>query len=224
MYKQPNISLYVLVSLLLHVLFLAQYQRQNIPAFESNNNTPDLSLTNTVLRLSFISGAIAKQEQPRDSTADTVKQNRQAYEPKPAPLLEKPDKPVIAEKKQLGKPGKPLVEKVENHKHNQYQQEYSRPATSGNERHVFIERVLTAIESNKFYPRLARKRNMQEIIDVSFDLLESGDVKNMVIKGRYKILRHAARTAVLNARPFVTFPASVNFPFNIKYSMAFKLE
>ncbi len=221
MYKQSNISLYVLVSLLLHVLFLTQYQQQNIPAFESNNNTSDLSLTNTVLRLSFISEAIAKQEQPKDSTADTVKQNRQAYKPKPDSLLEKPDKPVVAENKQAGKPA---MNKVENDKHNQNQQEYSRPATSDNERNVFIERVLTAIESNKFYPRLARKRNMQEIIDVSFDLLESGDVKNMLITGRYKTLRHAARMAVLNARPFVTFPASVNFPFNIKYSMAFKLE
>lgn len=221
MYKQPNISLYVLVSLLLHVLFLAQYQQPNIPAFKSNNNTSDLSLTNTVLRLSFISEAIAKQEQPKGSTADTVKQNRRAYKPKPDSLLEKPDKPVVAENKQAGKPA---MKKVENYKHNQHQQEYSRPATSGNERNAFIERVLTAIESNKFYPRLARKRNMQEIIEVSFDLLESGDVKNMVITGRYKTLRHSARMAVLNSRPFVTFPASVNFPFNIKYSMAFKLE
>ncbi len=221
MYKQSNISVFVITSLLLHVLFFTQYQQQNIPAFESNDNTLDMPLTNKVIRLSFLSEYVVKEDVTKESMVPAGKESSEEYESKSDTLLEQENKIVGREKKQTKEP---IMKSVENHIQNQLQQEYSLPSTSSNDRDVFVEQILTAIENNKFYPAAARRRNMQEVIGVSFDLLESGEVKNLVITGRYKILRHAARTAVLNASPFAIFPASVNFPFNIKYSMAFKLE
>lgn len=221
MYKQSNISVFVITSLLLHVLFFTQYQQQNISAFESNNNALDMSLTNKVIRLSFLSEYVVKEDVAKESVAPVVKESSEDYASKPNSLLEQENKVVGLEKKRTKES---IMKTVENHMQNQLQQEYSLPSTSSNDRDVFVEQVLTAIENNKFYPGSASRRNMQEVIGVSFDLLESGEVKNLVITGRYKILRHAARAAVLNASPFAIFPASVNFPFNIKYSMAFKLE
>jgi len=58
---------------------------------------------------------------------------------------------------------------------------------------------------------------------VSFILMPGGEVDKVTVSGGHRVLRKAARQAVLKAAPFPEPPANMKLPNQIRYSMVFRL-
>ncbi len=227
MYKQSNISIFVATSLLAHILFLARYQPDSHFSFEEQHEL-NVNIADKVIRLSILSEYISGSRSDKSSNSHVE-------------IAANTIKPVANDKRlkeSVDKAERSRKVVHENEKHSdkvvednrKLQTETQLPTIPGHminakgERDKFQKIILTMIESQKFYPLLARRRNMQDIVQVSFELLANGEVTGLIVNGRYKILRHAARAAVLNAAPFPVSVKHIRFPFHIKYLMAFKLE
>lgn len=68
----------------------------------------------------------------------------------------------------------------------------------------YLQRVRKCIESAKFYPRAARRRGMEGIVTVSFNIDGGGNTVDIrIIKSSgFSILDNATREIVLEANPF----------------------
>lgn len=212
MYKQLNIIWFVAASLLLHVVFFVQYQDRNVAVFFKNRpDSLDLVISKKIIQLHF--STHTKLEKILNNKTNL----REGYKP------ENKSVETVGNSKDI----KRLVDDkddVKKQTKNNIVQPDRNIKQQKNKYNLYIGKILLEIEKNKFYPILARRRNMQEIISVSFNLLESGGVTNIETDGRYKILRHAARTAILNALPFTMPPSDMQFPYKVEYSMAFNLD
>jgi protein TonB len=91
-------------------------------------------------------------------------------------------------------------------------------------RNEFLSRVLAKIEKNKFYPTIARRRNLQGVIQVRFRLGCDGKVEAMEIEGKHSLLRKAAGKAVQASLPLPKIPHQIECPMLIDYAMAYSLE
>lgn len=214
MYKQLNIIWFVAVSLLLHAVFFTQYQMESLTAFKNSPNSLNVVISRKIIQLHFEkktkSKAISSTTNKPNVNNNAIHDREEMVE-----LSVDDSKSTSVGENDLDVKEQPLNNIIQPER--QIQQQAS-------EENLYIEEILLEIEKNKFYPALARRRNMQDIVGVSFTLLESGDVSNIELNGRYKILRHAAKSAILNALPFNAPPSEMHLPFNVKYSMAFKLE
>jgi len=83
--------------------------------------------------------------------------------------------------------------------------------------------VLDSIEKQKHYPRVARRRRLTGDVEVHFVLLPGGTVKDISTSGAHKVLRRAAEQAVQQASPFLTPPAGLSLPREVRYIMRFEL-
>ncbi|MEJ2461666.1 MAG: TonB family protein [Candidatus Thiodiazotropha sp.] len=91
-------------------------------------------------------------------------------------------------------------------------------------RNEYLSRLLAKIEKNKFYPTIARKRNLQGMIQVRFRLGCEGEVVALEIDGGHSLLRKAAGKAIEAAKPLPKIPAEIECPMLVSYAMAYKLE
>lgn len=64
--------------------------------------------------------------------------------------------------------------------------------------------IISLIKQNITYPSIARKRNIQGVVEVKFSISQNGEVKNIEILSGHKFLRKATIKAIENA--------SQNFP------------
>jgi len=92
------------------------------------------------------------------------------------------------------------------------------------EKDAYLAALLRRIEGHKHYPRNASRRRLEGEVDVSFLLLQGGEVDNLAVTGGHRILRKAARQAVLNATPFPIPPPRMHLPYQIRYGMVFRLR
>lgn len=84
--------------------------------------------------------------------------------------------------------------------------------------------LMRHIEAHKHYPRVARKRNIQGKILVSFTLLTDGSIKNLSLSGKKSILKKATQRAINNALPMPTPPRDLSLPMEIKFNMNYSLK
>ena len=91
-------------------------------------------------------------------------------------------------------------------------------------RQQYLGILLSHIEEHKFYPRAARRRGLQGIIQVSFLLHQDGRISDLVVADGHAVLQTAAKEAVEAALPLPTPPAEVHCPLNVSYGMEFKLD
>ncbi len=102
------------------------------------------------------------------------------------------------------------------------------PASASRERadlrDEFLSRILAQIEKNKYYPTIARRRNLQGVIRVSFRLGCDGKVAALETKGEHSLLRKAAGKAVHASLPLPEIPHQIECPLLVDYAMAFTLE
>lgn len=91
-------------------------------------------------------------------------------------------------------------------------------------RNAYLDSILRIIKSAKYYPRSARKRGYEDVVKVSFRLMEDGSIKDLLVNGRYSVLRSAAGDAVIQSCPFPIPPVSIDVPVLINYSMVFELN
>lgn len=102
------------------------------------------------------------------------------------------------------------------------------PAAAGRQameiRDTYLARLLAKIEKNKFYPGIARRRNLQGTIRVSFRLSCDGRVDRLDVQGGHSLLRKAAGKAVEASLPLPKIPTEIDCPLQVVYAMAYSLE
>ena len=87
----------------------------------------------------------------------------------------------------------------------------------------YFSQLQAHIEACKYYPRAARKQGIEGRVEVSFQLLKNGDVKDIKSSGAHRILKHAATRAIKEALPLPVPPDSLAMPANIRFSMHYDL-
>lgn len=224
MYKQLNLKWFFAVSLLLHVIFFVKYENQNVIDVNSSSDSLNIVISKKIVQLHFSESA--KPGNTKDNDTENKKSYKETSKPRIEDYVNHSRGEVVkksANDSNLNAISNNNLDVKKQRKKNIVQPEKTIQQKT-NKQNNYIKEILLEIEKNKFYPALARRRNMQEVIPVSFTLLESGEVMNVVTTGRYKILRHAAKSAILNALPFTTPPSEMRLPFKVKYLMAFNLE
>lgn len=91
-------------------------------------------------------------------------------------------------------------------------------------RQRYFSILLTHIEGYKYYPRTARSRGIEGSIQISFRLLENGNISGLTASGGPLILRRAAKNSVTDALPLPLCPPDVTCPMQVSYAMQFKLN
>ena len=85
----------------------------------------------------------------------------------------------------------------------------------------YITRLLSQIEKNKFYPRKARRRNIEGTVKVTLSINADGRIAKLSLTEGHKILRIAAEKAIKKSQPFPEPPLSLTssktFSFGISY-------
>ncbi|MGD8911803.1 MAG: TonB family protein [Candidatus Thiodiazotropha sp.] len=154
---------------------------------------------------------------------------KQVIKPKPKPKpepkikkkrLSKPKlkpKPVIAETKPVTPPEEKQVA-------NQPQPPPPQIQPKVDLREKYLAKLLAKIEAKKFYPTIARRRNLEGKVEVSFNLSCNGKVSKLTITGSHSLLRKAAGKAIDAAQPLPQPPSQVECPMPVHYAMAYTLE
>lgn len=200
----------VTVSLLLHLIFFLQLSAN---ANSSQAQAPQLS-TRVSLNL------MPPPQQPPQLV--------QPEQPKPKPKPRPKTEPKTKEKP---------PEKVEEIKHEPEVVQEQAVATKVSEqiqretgknnapiKKEYLKNLLTHIEGHKYYPSSARRRGMEANIEVSFQLLSNGNLRDLNTSGGPLILRKAAEQAITKALPFKVPPSEVNCPIYVSYVMQFELH
>lgn len=91
------------------------------------------------------------------------------------------------------------------------------------ERQLYLHKLLSHIESHKFYPRAARKRSMEGDVKISFTLRDDGYYEQLKLDGGRAVLVEAAREALESAKPLPVPPKDINFSRQIELSMVYSL-
>jgi len=229
MYKQTHILSFIIFSIAVHIIVLAQYQIETTPVFAKNTTVFNIELSS---RHSSKATKKTETQKPAVNKTESKPVNKSVKEPVQTTKNNTADK-----KSDLHNNLYPEKKEPDTQEQNDTQAvtQTSDASDSSNNTHVqqpsqrtsadnqYLQKILSIIESNKYYPGTARRRNMQDVVKVSFSLLESGEIDNLEIFGKYKLLQHAAKTAILESLPFVEPPEGMRFPVKINYSMAFKL-
>lgn len=88
----------------------------------------------------------------------------------------------------------------------------------------YFSKLLTHIETYKYYPEAAHRRGLSGSIDISFTLLGDGEIKELVINGGPVLLQRAAKQSVQQALPMPLPPSDVGMPVQVSLVMQYQLR
>ncbi len=88
----------------------------------------------------------------------------------------------------------------------------------------YLSKLLSHIESFKYYPQSARRRGLYGEVNVSFELLGTGHITDLVISGGPLLLQRASEQAVHQAVPMPTPPVEVPTPMQMSFVMQYQLR
>jgi protein TonB len=91
-------------------------------------------------------------------------------------------------------------------------------------RQSYLARLLAHIESNKHYPKAARRRRIEGESQVSFRLLAKGQIEALEVTGEREVLQKATHSAVMASLPMPNPPQELDLPLVINFTMAFVLK
>jgi len=91
-------------------------------------------------------------------------------------------------------------------------------------REHYLATLLSLIEQQKVYPKIARRRDIQGNVQVAFTVACNGSITGLQTSNGHKILEKSARKAVRKALPLPLPPAENPCPVKVKYAMVFKLN
>ncbi|MCU7849082.1 MAG: TonB family protein [Candidatus Thiodiazotropha sp. (ex Lucinoma kastoroae)] len=205
----------VSISILLHLLIVIEWSDKLITrsAIEEKKSSPLFVQLNFPQPLPEI---IPEIIQPAKPVIKQVVQLKPKSKPKP-------------QKKKVKSVPKPVIEKVvktEPVKEKLAKRQAPPPRTQPqvNLRERFLAKLLARIEEKKYYPSIARRRNLEGNIKVSFKLECDGKVAQLAITGQHNLLRKAAGRAVDAAQPLPEIPSQIKCPMPISYAMAYTLD
>lgn len=147
---------------------------------------------------------------PKPKPPEPPKPVKKPPEPKrakksaPVPVVEPEPEPVVTEAAVVQTAGDP--------------QELERA------RQHYLGKLLAHIEEQKYYPRAARRRGLQGVIQVSFVLHEDGSISGLHVENGHDVLQKAAEDAVKAALPLPRPTRDVQCPLTVSYGMEFKLN
>jgi len=98
------------------------------------------------------------------------------------------------------------------------------PRLSEQARQTYLAELLSHIESHKHYPRSARRRHIEGVVQVSFRLLPEGQIDGLKVTGKRRVLQQASRSAVVASLPVPRPPKELDLPLSVNFSMAFVLK
>ncbi len=201
--EQPVRYAALLVSVLLHALLFVKFSDV---VMGSKSQAPKYD---TKISLNFL-------PTPKKHVQQVVKE---VTPPKPI-LKEKPSRKVVKQKKVV----QPLIQEqaVASTVAKEIQRQVEK--NSNVIKQTYLSKILTIIEGNKYYPRIARRRGLEGNIHVSFMLKDDGYINGLDTSGGPLLLRRAAKTAVKKSLPLPTTPTEIKYPMHISYAMQFKLN
>lgn len=210
------------LSLLLHLLFVAHWSDKMMAtaAIEEQKMPPLL------VQLSFqrpppepVPEVVAPPKPPVKEVVKSEPKPKPKPKQKPKPKKKhrvKPiPKPVVVERQPVAPPEETRVAA---------QPPPPRVQSRIDFRQQYLAELLAKIEANKYYPTVARRRNIEGKIEVSFRLACDGEVTELKISGRHSLLRKAAGKAINAAQPLPEPPSQVECPLPVNYAMAYTLD
>lgn len=211
-----NWSIAVLLSLFLYGAMFIQRGAQ------MGMEYPEVKLSPMMIRLTFNPAIINK-------TAETVPD----VPPVIKPVIKKPQaKPVkkIKHKSIAAKKIQP-VEKTEVVKKSTAQPQTQTQQVSlsakkllQQKRQQYLQKLLSHIESFKFYPRAARRRSIEGDVKISFNLHNDGGYQQLVLDGERSVLVNATRMALEAAMPFPVPAEDLEISRQIEFTMVYSLS
>lgn len=208
--EQRDNIIAITLSLLLHLTLFVQFSDN---ANSSQAQAPQLS-TRVSLNL------MPPPQQP----PQTVEAEQPKPKPKPEPKIEPKSKEKPPEKVKEIKPEPEVVpeQAVATKVAEQIQRETGKD--NAPIKKEYLKNLLTHIEGHKYYPSSARRRGMEANIEVSFELLSNGTLRDLKTSGGPLVLRKAAEQAITKALPFEIPPPELNCPLYMSYIMQFELQ
>lgn len=215
-----NWSVAIVLSLLVHSMMLMGSGAQ------MGVETATVSQVPLITRLSF--------NKPVDRTVLDEPSPVKKQEPRPVKKIE----PRPAKKKPVNKPTKKKqvikqaepVEKTEPVRQiaalaqvQGQQVSHSSEGLLQRERQQYLHKLLSHIESFKFYPRAARRRSLEGNVKISFILSDDGYCEQLTLDGRHTALVKAAQGALESAMPLPVPPEDIALSRQIEFTMVYSL-
>jgi len=88
---------------------------------------------------------------------------------------------------------------------------------------MFRAKLKERIEANKFYPPLARRRDIAGVVQIRFDVDCQGKLNGLKGEGGHLLLKNAAIEAVEKSLPLAP-PPGVKCPLEMRFGIRFELE
>ncbi len=212
-------------SLLIHALIVLHWSDQRLISAEMTEQPPNALFVQIDFPQPRSQALMPAEEPPPQETVETPKP---PPEPKPEPKPKPKPKPAPKPRP------KPVEMPVEEPAKAEEVAEQAPPAAPApppaasrrlvDLRNEYLSRLLARIEKNKFYPTVARRRNLQGMVQVRFRLGCRGEVEELQIDGEHGLLRKAAGKAIEAAMPLPEIPAEIECPMLVDYAMAYTLE
>ena len=222
LHKKKLIGLMLIISVILHaMLFLHYGDARQDTSHKSTSRNLIISLTK-----------ITPEAPP-----DIEQKPRQIIHPEPAQtkpeLVKKIERP--AEKLITDKNDQPIEQKQQQEQqtqalrqavHNQQTAAHVDPALLSRAKDEYMKILAAHIDRHKFYPRSARRRHIEGLVGVSFDLLKNGQILNLHTSSGHPTLQKASMDSIRSALPMPSRPESLLAlnTMKIEYSMQFLLK
>lgn len=144
-----------------------------------------------VTKISLNSVSIVEPQPVVEPTPEPIVEPQPVIE-KPKPVKNKPEKP----KKEHKKPVEKIVQKEEVTEvaavppppKTEPKEEVSAPTMNQNQIDTietkYLAKVRATIEKNKIYPKAAKRLNQTGKVNVNFDILKSGEIRNVKVLGK----------------------------------------
>jgi len=151
--------------------------------------------------------------------------------PKPLPVVEKPiikkpkqtitKKPVVKKRTKKQKITKKIKKRTKKKVAKQASSQQRKKSKAAKNR--FLAKIRATINSHKSYPKIAKKRHMQESVKVRFTILANGKVSNISLQGS-KVFYSSAKKAIMKAFPIKSKHVPVHLPMTLNLTLVYQIR
>lgn len=182
--------------------------------------------TAIITRLTFNQTAFNQEVPPEIKAVKPLPGPKLKPEPRPVPTKKTRPKAVAVkkvkavEKSKKNQPVKQTAATVQPHGQ---QVSVSSETILQQKREHYLQKLLSHIESFKFYPRAARRRSIEGNVIILFTLQDDGSYQQLALNGKRNILVNATRMALEAAAPLPVPADDLELSRQIKFTMVYSL-
>ncbi|MDA3946753.1 MAG: energy transducer TonB [Helicobacteraceae bacterium] len=89
---------------------------------------------------------------------------------------------------------------------------------------LFMASLTKKINSNKSYPRSARRRGIEGNVEVEFEVYSDGNVDNITVASGKKVFKRSAIEAITKSFPIEVESTLFDFPYHFNVTLAYALK